>query len=161
MSVNQLRELGGSSTHPETRVFGISSSSPLPHPLFVSIVRDSRAIWVCGRFVSTCKLKKFCNFFKCISIFWCFSHWVIGLEVTVATEAKLQIDPSSDTPLSQTWHEGQPTASPWHWEGPLVFCGRTCLPQLLLWEVTSSVSSLCSSNSPRKLSASAREMETA
>lgn len=120
-------------------IFGISSSSPPPQPLFVSIVRDSRAVWVCGRFVSACKWNKYCNFSKCASIFWCFCHWVIGLKVTAAIEAKLEIDLSSDTPLSQTWHGGQPATLPWHW-GPPVFCWRLCFPQPLLQDATSSFS---------------------
>jgi len=64
----------------------------------------------------------------------------MGLKVTAAIEAKLEIDPPSDTSLSQAWHDGQPTALPWHEEGPPVFSWRLCLPRPRLREVTSSFS---------------------
>lgn len=90
---------------PKTCTFGISPSSPLSHPRFVPIVRDSRAVRVCVRFVSTRKWNKFCNFFKCMSIFWCFSPWVIGLQVTAVVQAKLT-DPFSDIGLHRARRGG-------------------------------------------------------
>lgn len=78
-------------------IFRITSCSSLYHPYFVSIARDSRAIWGCVRFVSTRKWNKFCNFFKCTSIFWCSPHWVIELKGTVVVQAKLGGDRVSDT----------------------------------------------------------------
>lgn len=86
---------------PKTCTFRICPSSPLSPPRIVPIVRGSRATPVCVRFVATRKWNKFCNFIKCASIFWCFSPWVTGLQVTVVVQAEL--DPFSDIGLHRTW----------------------------------------------------------
>lgn len=105
-------------------MFRVSSSSP-SHPRFMSIARDSRAVWGCVRFVFMRKWNKFCNFFKRASIFWCSPQWVIELKGTVVVQAKLGADCVSDTSAGPG-AKGCAHSIAWMMQSMGMFCWRLC-----------------------------------